>query len=481
MFSSIITTNIKLSSKFNYKGFNFGIKIGDFMKKIVCYLLISNLLISQDNVESLKEEALPNEDNVIENVNQDGDTGKENEDIINNPPGVENLPNAERPQSKSIELEVIPNTEEIEIENKLECCESDSKSNEISGLTYFDFSYSDDMGIFDIKRTFLNFSKKLSDQYNYTLVLDVGQDISHSYLRNAQIEIQPKQNSTFYLGIINMNMFDVQQNTWGYRYIKKSAMEQYNFSPVADLGFGYKLRLNNFSLSTLLTNGEGYKTSVRDEFQKLSLQFLYGNKNLRSVRSGNAFNVGLSMSVEPFEDTFLNDADGGFITYDGDGNPTDLEDEIFEGMNSAISLFGGFTMQTFMGGLEINTLNSFDKSNPIEFGADGQEFGGDDTITNSSTYGDIKTSSLISTYFSFGITPKFNMFLRADIFDNNNAADVENDSETRVLLGFHFPISENMDLAPVLKYNIVEANDDPATDEDESASIDFGVNFQFKF
>ena len=62
-----------------------------------------------------------------------------------------------------------------------------------------------------------------------------------------------------------------------------------------------------------------------------------------------------------------------------------------------------------------------------------------------------------------------------------NAADVENDSETRVLLGFHFPISENMDLAPVLKYNIVEANDDPATDEDESASIDFGVNFQFKF
>ena len=481
MFSSIITTNIKLSSKFNYKGFNFGIKIGDFMKKIVCYLLISNLLISQDNVESLKEEALPNEDNVIENVNQDGDTGKENEDIINNPPGVENLPNAELPQSKSIELEVIPNTEEIEIENNLEYCESDSKSNEISGLTYFDFSYSDDMGIFDIKRTFLNFSKKLSDQYNYTLVLDVGQDISHSYLRNAQIEIQPKQNSTFYLGIIDMNMFDVQQNTWGYRYIKKSAMEQYNFSPVADLGFGYKLRLNNFSLSTLLTNGEGYKTSVRDEFQKLSLQFLYGNKNLRSVRSGNAFNVGLSMSVEPFEDTFLNDADGGFITYDGDGNPTDLEDEIFEGMNSAISLFGGFTMQTFMGGLEINTLNSFDKSNPIEFGADGQELGGDDTITSSSTYGDIKTSSLISTYFSFGITPKFNMFLRADIFDNNNAADVENDSETRVLLGFHFPISENMDLAPVLKYNIVEANDDPATDEDESASIDFGVNFQFRF
>ena len=120
------------------------------MKKIICYLLISNLLMSQDNVEIIEEEILPKDDNVIENVNQDSDTDNEDKDILTSPPNVEKTPNAEEPLSKSesIELEVIPNTEEIEIENKLECCESDSKSNEISGLTYFDFSYSDDHGDF---------------------------------------------------------------------------------------------------------------------------------------------------------------------------------------------------------------------------------------------------------------------------------------------------------------------------------------------
>ena len=69
------------------------------------------------------------------------------------------------------------------------------------------------------------------------------------------------------------------------------------------------------------------------------------------------------------------------------------------------------------------------------------------------------------------------------MYDENTAADSENDSETCVLLGFHFPLYEYMDLAPVIKYNIVDIEDDEATkDVDESApSIDFGLNFQFKF
>ena len=112
------------------------------MKKIICYLLISNLLISQDNVEIIEEKILPKDDNVIENVNQDSNKEDEDKDILTSPADVEKTPNIKEPLSKSesIELEVIPHTEEVEIENKLECCESDSKSNEVSGLTYFDFT-----------------------------------------------------------------------------------------------------------------------------------------------------------------------------------------------------------------------------------------------------------------------------------------------------------------------------------------------------
>ena len=40
--------------------------------------------------------------------------------------------------------------------------------------------------------------------------------------------------------------------------------------------------------------------------------------------------------------------------------------------------------------------------------------------------------------------------------DDENTAS-ENDSETCVLLGFHFPLYDYMDLAPVIKYNIIES------------------------
>ena len=54
-FTFIITTNIKVSSEFNYKVFNFGIEIGEIMKKIIIYFLISSFLISQENIESTNQ------------------------------------------------------------------------------------------------------------------------------------------------------------------------------------------------------------------------------------------------------------------------------------------------------------------------------------------------------------------------------------------------------------------------------------------
>ena len=431
------------------------------MKKIIIYFLVSTFLISQDKIEETKD--IPSNSEIQAEAE------------------VETVAPVEAVVSEKNTPEEVKPEETVEFEK----CDAND-SDKISGLTYFDFTYSDDKGIYDIKRSYLTYNKDLSDKHKFKMVLDVGRDTSgddtderlSAYLKQAQITINPNTSSSFYLGIIEMNMFDVQQKTWGYRYIAKSAMNEYGFSSIADLGFGYKLKLKKFMLSTLLTNGEGYKSSGTDEFQKISLQFLYGNSNLRSIQSGKAFNVGLALSFEPFKNSYLYDSNGGELTDDGNGVYSDLLSKDFEGMNSVVSLFGGFTMQTFMGGLEVNMLNSFDGGGDdggysIDFGNDGLEFGNDDTFTSSSTYGDLKTSSLISTYFSFGLTPKFNMFLRADMYDENTAADSENDSETCVLLGFHFPLYDYMDLAPVIKYNIIESEDDP--------SIDFGVNFQFKF
>ena len=212
------------------------------------------------------------------------------------------------------EAQINIESEKKEDNENLEECEINDKSGEISGLTYFDFTYSDDKGVFDVKRTYLNYGQKLSEISKFKMTLDVGRDTSgddtderlSAYLKKAQITITPKENSSFYLGLIGMNMFNVQEKTWGYRYIAKSAMNEYGFSSSADLGFGYKLKLKKFMLSTLLTNGEGFKSSGSDEFQKISLQFLYGDSNLRSIQSGNAFNVGLALSFEPFSSEYIN-------------------------------------------------------------------------------------------------------------------------------------------------------------------------------
>ena len=150
-----------------------------------------------------------------------------------------------------------------------------------------------------------------------------------------------------------------------------------------------------------------------------------------------------------------------------------LVSETFSGNEMVIGLFGGFTMDTFMMGFEYNQYTNFDNAFTVIDGGDGL-FGGDDQVSGLyTTYGDVRTSTLISTYFSAGLTPKFNTFIRADIYDPNIAEDALEDAETDILLGFHFYMSEYFDLAPVIKHSII--------DSDEEASTDFMLNFQFKF
>ena len=47
-----------------------------------------------------------------------------------------------------------------------------------SGVTYFDYTYLDSLGSFDIKRAELKYAKKLSEKYFFKMVLDVNRDIS---------------------------------------------------------------------------------------------------------------------------------------------------------------------------------------------------------------------------------------------------------------------------------------------------------------
>ena len=47
-----------------------------------------------------------------------------------------------------------------------------------------------------------------------------------------------------------MNVFNVAEKNWGFRFLEKSPMDYHKFSSSADLGIGYsgKLRLINYNL-----------------------------------------------------------------------------------------------------------------------------------------------------------------------------------------------------------------------------------------
>ena len=56
----------------------------------------------------------------------------------------------------------------------------------------------------------------------------------YMYIKNAKVDLLCRSNTKFTIGLQGMNMFSVQEKTWGHRFIEKSAIDKYKFS-VCDL------------------------------------------------------------------------------------------------------------------------------------------------------------------------------------------------------------------------------------------------------
>ena len=93
-----------------------------------------------------------------------------------------------------------------------------------------------------------------------------------------------------------MNMFNVQEKTWGNRFLKKSAMDEFKFSASADLGFAITQKLGPVTASVLMSNGEGYKESDVDDENKISVQLVMGEQKLNKQ---DGYNLGLVYSTFP--------------------------------------------------------------------------------------------------------------------------------------------------------------------------------------
>ena len=106
-----------------------------------------------------------------------------------------------------------------------------------SGATYFDYSYDltedaiNDAG-FALKRVYFTYEQSLSEEISYKFQTDIDYNNSpmNVYIKNAKIDwkLPGASFGKLTLGLQGMNIFNVTEKTWGFRFLQKSPMDKYN-------------------------------------------------------------------------------------------------------------------------------------------------------------------------------------------------------------------------------------------------------------
>jgi len=166
----------------------------------------------------------------------------------------------------------------------------------IDGDVHFHYTYKDtDNNSFNMSRAYFAFSKQVNDDVSYKFQTDIGSAGPTDYtvyLKDASLSWKSGIGK-FVFGLQGMNMFKVQEDTWGYRFIEKSAMDLNKYSSSADMGIGWENSFGPITPSIMLTNGVGYKKLEDDGYKKLSMRLLYGPAKLKK-----GFNAGAVLSTE---------------------------------------------------------------------------------------------------------------------------------------------------------------------------------------
>ena len=296
----------------------------------------------------------------------------------------------------------------------------------ISGVGFFNYTYdatkdSDNDDGFSLKRVYFTYKNNISDDLSIKFQTDVGEvgddERLTSYLKKAQVDWKSPIGKLVF-GMQGMNMFNITEKTWGFRFIEKSPMDLHKFSSSADLGVGFSNKVGDFSYSMLVTNGTGYKKQENDEFKKYSFSAVYGPPKL--VKK-DGYNVGLSFSTESYEDAI-------FVSYN----------------TTVTSFFGGFADNNFRIGGEF------------------------DMETNSET--DI-TRQIMALYTSYKIKDNLEGLVYVDMYDPNT--DSDDDASTYIIAGFNYYVEGGLVLTP----NMRMINPEDGSD----SSMMYKINLRFKF
>ena len=196
----------------------------------------------------------------------------------------------------------------------------------ISGVAYFE--YNDN---FSLSRTYFTYKTDISDELSFKFQTDVGEiddaltsggeDVDNDnrwmgFLKKAQLDWKVDSNMKISMGMIGMNMLNIQEKTWGHRFLYKSSMDYYKFSATADLGFAITRKHGDLTGTFMISNGEGYKESDVDDNNKTSIQLAYGETKLNK---NDGYNFGVAYSTVKDDSDVETTVTGFFAGWAGNG------------------------------------------------------------------------------------------------------------------------------------------------------------------
>ena len=270
----------------------------------------------------------------------------------------------------------------------------------IGGVTYFDYTNSDEKSAFNFNRQYFAYAVEISSDIKFKVIFDVGRSATdlrlNTYLKKSQIDYKTSYGKVS-MGLIGTNTYGVQEKNWGYRFIEKSAIDKKSFSSTADIGVGFSRSLiDNLNMSLQVVNGEGYTQPQVDKYHKISFNATYGE---RKINKNDGYNAGIVYS-----------------TVASKSNPAPM-----------ISAFGGFSGMGLSLGAEYNML----------------------------TKGDTE-SSIISVSANYSFMDNKDIFLRYDMYDGDTSID--KDGSSYMITGILLSCENGLSVAPNMRIKSYESD-----------------------
>ena len=133
---------------------------------------------------------------------------------------------------------------------------------------------------FEITRAYFGYSYQLSQEFSAIIKLDIGSPDDESqysllkryaYFKNAALKYS-KGKLCLHFGLIDLLQFKVQEKFWEHRYVYKSFQDEHKFGSSADIGANIIYKFNEkISADFTIMNGEGYIKLQADDTYKSAL------------------------------------------------------------------------------------------------------------------------------------------------------------------------------------------------------------------